>query len=232
VAVEDPVIKMKWSHILITFSSKYINLASNPQTNAMVIIIHIDRWDVTRILVGNGSQAEVLFLSAFDKIGYDRRQLKEPTKSLYDIGVKRIVPVGVITLLVSFGTPEKPRTEYITFDAVDMHYPCNAIFIRGLLNTFKAALHSGYLCLKVPATFRVKSVSGSQKDARNIELGFTLGHKNVHFMREELEQYQQQASSTDHRASTESKQDIEADGETKKILLDPRVQDKAVLLGT
>jgi hypothetical protein len=28
----------------------------------MVIIIHIDRWDITRILIDNGSQTEILFL--------------------------------------------------------------------------------------------------------------------------------------------------------------------------
>jgi hypothetical protein len=45
----------------------------------MVITIHIDRWDVTKILVGNGSQAEILFLTTFKKMDYDRKQLKEPT---------------------------------------------------------------------------------------------------------------------------------------------------------
>jgi hypothetical protein len=42
-----------------------------------------------------------------------------------------------------------------------MSYPYNAIFGRGLLNTFKAALHSLYLCLKVPATLGVISVHGN-----------------------------------------------------------------------
>jgi hypothetical protein len=68
---------------------------------------------------------------------------------------KRIEPVGFITLPVLFGTPQNPRTEYITFNVIDMHHPYNAIFGRGLLNTFKAALHSGYLCLKILATFGV-----------------------------------------------------------------------------
>jgi hypothetical protein len=72
--------------------------------------------------------------------------------------------------------------KYITFDVIDMLYPYNAIFGRGLLNTFDAALHSGYLCLKIPATFGVISVFGSQHDARNTEKGFVLGHKNVHFL--------------------------------------------------
>jgi hypothetical protein len=94
----------------------------------MVLNVHIDRWDVTRILVDNGSQAEILFLSAFKKMGYDKKQLKELTKSLYSFRGKRIEPVGVITLPISFGTPQNLRTEYIIFDVVDMVYPYNAIF--------------------------------------------------------------------------------------------------------
>jgi hypothetical protein len=109
----------------ITFSSQDINLTTFSHIDAMVITIHIDRWDVSRILIDN---------------------------------------------------------EYITFDVVDMAYPYNAIFGRGLLNTFEAALHSAYLCLKVPATFGVITVFNSQREARNIEKGFTLGHKNVQFL--------------------------------------------------
>jgi hypothetical protein len=75
-------------------------------------------------------------------------------------------------LPISFGTPQNPRTEYITFDVVDMLYPYNAIFGRGVLNTFNATLHLGYLCLKITATFRVISVFSSQKDAKNIKQGF------------------------------------------------------------
>jgi hypothetical protein len=94
-------------------------------------------------------------------MGYDNKQLKEPTKLLYGFGGKRIEPVGVITLPFSFGTPKNPRTEYITFDVVDILYPYNPIFGRGRLNTFKTTLHSGYLCLKVPATFGIITVFSS-----------------------------------------------------------------------
>jgi hypothetical protein len=33
----------------------------------MVVTVHIDRWDVTKILIDNGSQAEILFLTTFEK---------------------------------------------------------------------------------------------------------------------------------------------------------------------
>jgi hypothetical protein len=86
-----------------------------------------------------------------------------------------------------------------------MLYPYNAIFKRGILNTFKAALHSGYLCLKVPATFAIITVFDSQMEARNIERCFAPGHKNVHFLREDTERHEQEQPSSKKEMSAEFK---------------------------
>jgi hypothetical protein len=105
----------------ITFSSQDVKLTSFPHTEAMVITVHIDRWDTTKILIDNGSQAKILFLTSFNKIGFDRKQLKQSMNPLYGFGGKWIEPVGVITLLVSFGTPRNPCTEFITFDVASKY---------------------------------------------------------------------------------------------------------------
>jgi hypothetical protein len=105
-----------------------------------------------------------------------------------------------------------------------MLYPYNTIFGRGLLNTFEAALHSTYLCLKVPATFSVIIIFDSQKEARNIECGFALGHKNVHFLREDTNQQEQ--PSPKQEISVEFKKAIEAEGDFTRVVLDPRVPDR------
>jgi hypothetical protein len=73
VVVKGPMIKTKWSHMPITFYAEDIYLASFPHTDTMVITVHIDKWYITRILIDNGSQVKVLLLSAFDKMGYDRK---------------------------------------------------------------------------------------------------------------------------------------------------------------
>jgi hypothetical protein len=138
----------------------------------------------------------------------------------------------VITLPILFGTPQNPCIEYITFDVMDMPYPYNVIFERGLLNIFEATLHSGYLCLKIPATFGIISIFSSQKDARNVEKGFMPSHKTVHFLWEEQEQYQQLACPLKAEAPVEYKKAIEADGDFKIVPLDPRGPDRAVCLGT
>jgi hypothetical protein len=90
VVIEGPITQTKWSHIPITFSAQDVNLTLFPHTDAMVLTVHIDWWDVSKILVDNGSQAEILFLSTFKKMGYNKKQLKEPTKSLYGFDGKRI----------------------------------------------------------------------------------------------------------------------------------------------
>jgi hypothetical protein len=163
-------------------------------------------------------------------MGYDKKQLKESMKPLYGFGGKRIEPVGVITLPISFSTQKNSRTKYIIFDVVDMLYPYNAIFGRGLLNTFKAALHLGYLCLKVLATFGIITVFSSQKEARSIEHGFAPGHKNVHFLREDADQHQQAQPFPKQEISVELKKVIKAEGNFSKVALDPRIPDRTTCI--
>jgi hypothetical protein len=84
----------------------------------------------------------------------------------------------------------------------------------------------------VPASIGIISVFSSQKDARNIKQGFAPRHENVHFVREESEQYQQPTFPSDAKAPTEFRKAIKADGDINKVALDPKVPNKAVCLGT
>ena len=63
-----------------------------------------------------------------------------------------------------------------------MNYPYNAIFGRGLINTFEAIIHQLYLCMKIPASKGVITVRGNQQLARDIERGVAPGQKNVHLV--------------------------------------------------
>jgi hypothetical protein len=222
-------VRTKWSHVQITFSEADIKLTSFPHTDAMVITAHIDKWNVMRVLVDNGSQAEILSLSTYDQMGFSKKQLKEASKPFYGFDGKKIELVGSISLPVSFGTLSNAHTEYITFDVVDMSYPYNAIFGRGLLNTFEAALHSLFLCLKTPATLGVISVHGNQKDTRNIEQGFAPGHGNVNCLQDEKAQGCNIITRKENEGNFASRP-IEPECETKRVPLDPRVLDKTVMI--
>jgi hypothetical protein len=158
------------------------------------------------------------------------KKLKEASKPLYGFGGKRIETVGSISLPVSFGNLCNARTKYITFDEVDMNYPYNAIFRRGLLNTFDVALHSAYLCLNIPTALGVITVHDNQKDARNIEQGFAPGHRNVNCLQDEKSESTNDASANKSKESFTDKPAIELECEIKRVPLDPMVPDKTIMI--
>jgi hypothetical protein len=85
------------------------------------------RWDVTKILIDNGSQDEILFLTAFEKWFLTENSSKNRrSPSMASVG-KELNQSGS-ALPVSFITPKNPCIEYITFDVVDMLYLYSAIF--------------------------------------------------------------------------------------------------------
>jgi hypothetical protein len=106
-----------WSHISITFSTQDVNLVLFPHTDAMVLTVHTDKWEVSGILVDNGNQAEILFLLAFKKMGYGEKQLKEPMKPLYRFRGKRIEPVRII-----MSHPEIPILECELFSLINLNF--------------------------------------------------------------------------------------------------------------
>jgi hypothetical protein len=85
-----------------------------------------------------------------------------------------------VVLPVSFGTVQNARTEYLSFDVMEMYYPYNVILGRGFLNKFEAVIHKTYLCMKIPVTLGVITIWGHQNDSRNLEIGGTPRQRNVH----------------------------------------------------
>jgi hypothetical protein len=180
VAVTGPVVQTKWSHVPLTFDARDVDLRSAPHIDAMVINCSVAGWDLHKVLVDNGSQADIIFLHAFDRMGISHSLLKPSDNPLYGFGGKGTFPVGKIELPLSFGVAPNARSEQVTFDIVDMVYPYNAIMGRGSINKFEAAIHGLYLCMKIPCPQGAITVYGNQQAERNIERDFVLGQRNVH----------------------------------------------------
>jgi hypothetical protein len=111
-----------------------------------------------------------------------------------------------------------------------MNYPYNTIFGRGLRNTFEAALHSAYLCLKIPTTLGVITMHGNQKYARNIEQGFAPSQRNINCLQDEKSEITNDASANKNKGSFADKLAIEPECEIKRVPLDPRVPNKTVMI--
>jgi hypothetical protein len=105
----------------------------------MVIKCRVVGWDLHKVLVDNGSQADTIFLYAFDRMGISHNLLKPANNLIYGFRGKRTFPIDKIELPLSFNTAPNARSEQVTFNIVDMFYPYNAIMGRGSINKFEAA---------------------------------------------------------------------------------------------
>jgi hypothetical protein len=157
---DSPAARTEWAKVLITFTEEDVKMKSTNHNDAMVIEVNIAGWVIGKILVDNGSSADILFLKTFEKMNLTRHMLHPLEYPLQGFGGKPIKPVGKVSLPVSFRDLDNARTETLTFDVVDIYHPYLAIFGRGFMNKFDAVIRQQFLCMKIPAPKGVITVFG------------------------------------------------------------------------
>jgi hypothetical protein len=210
----------------LTFDARDVDLRSAPHIDAMVINCSVAGWDLHKVLVDNGSQADIIFHHAFDRMGISHSLLKPSDNPLYGFGGKGTFPVGKIELPLYFGVAPNARSEQVTFDIVDMVYPYNAIMGRGSINKFEAAIHRLYLCMKILGPQGVITVYGNQQTARNIERDFVPGQRNVHCLTTQREV----PEATRPAANEHEKAQLQSNDGTKTVPLDPTTPKQTVII--
>jgi hypothetical protein len=120
---------------------------------------------VTKVLIDRGVGLNIIFTNTLRKIGLDFASLLTPTDiPFYGIVPnKAVMPLGQITLPVTFGTPDNYRTEFIKFEVADFESPYHAIFGRPALAKFLVVPHYSYLLVKMLGPNGVHSFRGDLK---------------------------------------------------------------------
>jgi hypothetical protein len=210
----------------LTFDARDADLRSTPHIDAMVINCSVAGWDLHKVLVDNGSQADIIFLHAFDRMGISHNLLKPSDNPLYGFSGKGTFPVGKIELHLSFSVAPNARSEQVTFDIVDMVYPYNAIMGRGSINKFEAVIHGLYLCMKIPGQQGAITVYGNQQAACNIERDFVPGQRNIHCLMAQREA----PESTSPTAKEHDKAQLQSNDGTKTVPLDQATPKQTVTI--
>jgi hypothetical protein len=225
VALTSPVMQTKWSHVPLTFDARDVDLR-RPHVDAMVINCSVAGWDLHKVLVDNGSQTDIIFLHAFDRMGISHSLLKPSDNPLYGFGGKGTFSVGKIELPLSFGVAPNARSKHVTFDIVDMVYPYNAIMGRGSINKFEVAIHGMYLCMKISGPQGVITVYGNQQTVCNIERDFIPGQRNVHCLTTQCEGSEATHPTTDEKVKAR----LQSNDGTKIVSLDPATPKQTVVI--
>ena len=89
--------------LIIRFSEEDARRLHHPHDDALVVNIWIEDYNMHRVLVDNGSSANIMYYLAFQQMGIGRERLIPTNAPLVGFGGTRVLPLGAITLSVVVG---------------------------------------------------------------------------------------------------------------------------------
>ncbi|KAK3039055.1 hypothetical protein RJ639_028506 [Escallonia herrerae] len=119
-----------------------------------------------RILMDNGSSAEVLFYEAFQKMNIPPDRLRKIDTPLYDFSNHPVDCEVIIALPVTVGAPPTQAKLMLDFVVVRVPSAYNAILGQTALNQLRVVVSTYHMKMKFPMKNGVGEVKGDQVVAR------------------------------------------------------------------
>ena len=96
--------KIAWRESpIIGFLKEDARRLHHPHDDALVISIRVGDYNMHRMLVDNGSSANILYYPVFQQMGIGRERLIQTNTSLVGFGGTRVLPLGAVTLSIMVG---------------------------------------------------------------------------------------------------------------------------------
>ena len=150
----------------ITFSDSDLEGCQHPHDDPLVIQVVVANKVIHRVLIDNGSSADIIFASAFDKMGIGREKLEPVSTHLRGFSGEKVLLVGSIQLVLTLGDPPCQATTTARFLVVDAPFAYNMLLSRPFINAIKAIPSAYHLMIKFPTISGVGMVQGDQRMAR------------------------------------------------------------------
>ena len=150
----------------ITFSDSDLEGFQHPHDDPLVVSAVVANKTVHRVLVDNGSSADIIFASAFNKMGIGRERLEPVNTHLWGFSGEKVLPLGSIQLVLTLGDPPCQATTTARFLIVDAPSTYNMLLGRPSLNAIKAIPSAYHMMIKFPTVSGVGMVRGDQRVAR------------------------------------------------------------------
>ena len=150
----------------ITFSDSDLEGCQHPHDDPLVIKAVVANKTIHRVLVDNGSSADIIFASDFDKMDIGREKLEPTSTHLRGFSGEKVLPLGSIQLVLTLGDPLCQATTTVRFLIVDAPSAYNVLLGRPSLNAIKVIPSTYHMVIKFPTINGVGMVRGDQRVAR------------------------------------------------------------------
>ena len=150
----------------ITFSDSDLEGCQHPHDDPLVIQAVVENKTIHRVLIDNRSSADIIFTSAFDKMGIGMEKLEPVSTHLRGFSGEKVLPVGSIQLVLTLGDPQCQATTTARVLVVDAPSAYNMLLGRPSLNAIKAIPSAYHMMIKFPTISGVGMVRGDQRVAR------------------------------------------------------------------
>ena len=150
----------------ITFSDSDLEGCQHPHDDLLVVRAIVANTTVHRVLVDNGSSIDIIFASAFDKMGIGRERLEPVSTHLRGFSGEKVLPLGLIQLVLTLGETPCQATMTARFLIVDAPSAYNMLLGRPSLNAIKAVPLAYHMIIKFPTIHGVGTIRGDQRVAR------------------------------------------------------------------
>ena len=113
------VSKLPRLNTAITFSDSDLEGCQHPYDDPLVIKAGVANKTIHWVLFDNGSSADIILASAFDKMGIGRETLEPVGTHLQGFSGEKVLPLGSIQLVLTLGDPPYQATTTVGFLIVD-----------------------------------------------------------------------------------------------------------------
>ena len=119
-----------------------------------------------RVLVDNGSSADIIFASTFKKMGIGSEKLEPVNACLRGFPGERVLPLGSVQLVLTLGDPPCQATATVRFLIRDAPSTFNMLLGRPSLNANRSVPFAYHMVIKLPTANGVEMVRGNQRIAK------------------------------------------------------------------
>ena len=115
------------------FLEEDVRGVKQPHDDPLVIMVMFEGFNTRRILVDNGSSADIIYLSAFQQLKVDQKRLCPFNSPLVSFSGDKVYPKGIVTLTATVGSHPFQVTNRHNFLVVDSPSSYNVIIGRPTL---------------------------------------------------------------------------------------------------